>query len=178
MNDHMSSDEQIQRIYNKTQTLRSPTGLDDMILGKIRALEEEPAPAANDKWWLYIPVAASILLMLMLQFQDKDNIEIGAQQPVEMAQLPVEEKAPAKFKEMQKQQLPQLFFQRTEDINGKIVRACNGKLAEPEENQLPLKTGNTSNNKPSDIPIQPIYPNDATKKSAQYNRVCDDIFRQ
>jgi len=49
MNENISSDEQIQRIYNNTKNLRSPTGLDDMILGKIRALEEEPAPAANDK---------------------------------------------------------------------------------------------------------------------------------
>ena len=65
MNENISSDEQIQRIYNNTKNLRSPTGLDDMILGKIRALEEEPAPAANDKWWVYGSIAASIFLIFI-----------------------------------------------------------------------------------------------------------------
>lgn len=178
MNENISSDEQIQRIYNNTKNLRSPTGLDDMILGKIRALEEEPAPAANDKWWVYGSIAASIFLMFMLQFQGEDTIEIERQQPIEMAQLPVEEKEPPKLKEMKKQQLPQLFFQRTEDINGKIVRACNGTLAEPEENQNTLETTKKSNNKRSVLPIKLIYPNDAAKKTPDCERVSSEIFKQ
>lgn len=178
MSEHMSSDEQIQSLYNQTKNLRSPTDLDNIILGKIHTLEEEPTPVLAEKLWIYLPIAASILLVVLLQFRGMDKSVNQTQ--IEIAQLPIEKKLPAKLKNRQKRQLPELFFLPTEDINNKVVRACTAGLVTPEERIATLnKQQKTAHkDKTSNIPVHPIYPNDTNNKNPEYDSVCRQIFKK
>ncbi len=180
MSDKMVSDDKIQHLYNKTKSLQSPAELDSLILGKIRSLEEEPAPAAFEKYWIYLPIAASILLAVFLQFNGSDTTVRQHSQPIETAQLPVKKGSVPKQRNADKNQLPEMFFAPHEDINSKIVPACNGELIEPENlldklsaPRNPKATGKTSN-----LPIKPIYPNSTGKKSPACDSVSGTVFKK
>lgn len=177
MSDYMSSDEKIQSLFNKSKNLRSPTELDDIILGKIRAIDEETASVAGDKRWLYIPIAASILLGVLLQFNRTDNSLNQLRKPVEIAHIA--KKKPTQLKKSQRRQLPELFFLPTEDINNKVVRACTGGLVTPEERIAILNKGQKgeSNKKASDIPLQQMYPNDVNKNKPKCDGVSSQVFK-
>lgn len=180
MSNNISSDEKIQSVYNQTKHLRSPADLDNIILGRIRALEEEPIPISSKKLGIYLPLAASILLMLLLQFRSIDKPMSQMQKPIETAQLPVEKKSSVKPSNKHRRQLPELYFLPTEDINNKVVRACTAGLVSPEERieALNKQKKPVTKDKPSSIPIQQIYPNDPSKTSPKYDSVCRQIFKK
>jgi hypothetical protein len=175
----MNSDEHIQHLYNQTKNLKSPADLDSMILGKIRALDEEPAPISSEKSWIYLPIAASILLAVFLQFNSADTPE-QQHKPIETVQLPTEKQPAPEQKNADRNQLPETFFLPHEDINSKIVPACNGELAEPESIMDNLTAPNKpeSKGKKSNLPIKPIYPNNVSRKSPACDSVSGTVFKK
>lgn len=96
MTDNMHAEQQLQRLYNQTKNQRSPVDLDELILGKVRVLEEKPVPVTSEKLWVYLPIAASLLLVFLLQSHGGDKTENRLQKPLEVVQLPIEKKRAAK----------------------------------------------------------------------------------
>jgi hypothetical protein len=178
MSENMDSDEHIQRLYNQTKNLKSPADLDSIILGKIRALDEEPAPISSEKSWIYLPIAASILLAVFLQFNSSDSQE--QYKPIETVQLPAKKQPAPEQKNAGRNQLPETFFLPHEDINSKIVPACNGELVEPESimDNLTAPNKSESKGKKSNLPIKPIYPNNISKKSPSCDSVSGTVFKK
>ena len=203
MMDKMNSDQKIQQLYNQTKDLTSPTELDDLILGKIQALDEEPAGVRANKW-IYLPIAASVLLAVFLQFRGGDDIdtrfdthffdagdpvskwtlfpslELTNNKPIEVVQVPTKKIAPKPQKNANKNQLPETFLLPNEDINRKIVPACNGRLIEPENMMdkltAPKKQG--AKGKGSGLPIESLYKNNANKKSPACDSVSGVVFKK
>lgn len=176
----MNSDEKIQHLYHKTKNLQSPTDLDNLILGKIRMLEEEPAAIPPEKPWIYLPIAASILLAIFLQFKGSGTIRQPTDKPIEIVKIPAEKQLVIKQRNAEKNQLPETFFLPNEDINSKIVPACNGELIEPETviNKLTIPNKPETKGKSSDLPIKLIYPNNANKKTPACDRVSGTVFKK
>ena len=163
------SDKQIQQLYNKTKEINSPPDLDALILGKVRQLEEPVIVVESIKKWGYFAVAASILFVVLLQLKDGDNRE----KSVEIAKIPNKPKiAP-------RNQLPDLFLLPHQNINNKVVPACTAELITPEERlgliRKPKKPN--SKQKPSKIPIQPMYPTNGTKKNPSCDSVSGRLFK-
>jgi len=179
MSEKMNSDDKIQQLYNKTKTLKSPADLDSLILGKIRELEQPPIPADSKKQWIYLPIAASILLAVFLQFKTVDRSEINPVKTVEIAQLPIKSNAVPKAKNANKNQLPEMFFIPKNDFNRKVVPACNGQLVEPDGvvDKLLIPKEQESEGKESNIPIKPLYSNKSAKKIPACDSVSKQIFK-
>lgn len=176
MNDNMNADEKIRCLYNKTKDVKSPSELDDIILGKIRAIEEQPVISSRNEWHS-IAIAASLLVVVFIQLKGTgDETEGMIKKPVEIAELPVKNELVAEQKNRNKNQLPEMFFLPHEDINAKIVPACTGDLVVPEDNQNTLDVINSVKAKPkvSRLPIKPIYPQD----NYQAPLPCDSVSSQ
>ena len=166
MSENMNSDEHIQLLYNKTKNLKSPTDLDSMILRKIREPDEKSGSISTEKSWVYLPIAASILVAVFLQFKGESSNEKPLEKPVEIVQLPVEKKSTHNQKSANKNQLPEIFFLPNENINSKIAPACNGEFIEPDsviDQLIAPKSG--AKRRSSNIPFEPIYPNNAIKNN-------------
>lgn len=174
MSKNINPDEHIQRIYNKTKNLKSPSELDDLILGKIRHLEDEPITASADSSWIYLPIAASILLAVFLQFKSSGETE-PFNESIETAQLPTKNKPISKQENIERNKLPEMFFIPHEDINSKIVPACDGQFLDPDGVVDQLIAPDS---KSSDLPIRLIYPNDISKEAPECDRVSKQIFKK
>ena len=177
MSDSINSDGKIQRLYNTTKNLKSPTELDTLILDKIRMIEEQPLPITPHKWNVYLPIAASVLVVVLWQFNNGDEQEKQFIKPIETVQLPISKESKLKLEEKGKNQLPEIFFLPTEDIKNKIVSACTAKLAIPGEEQDSAEISNTKEKK-SSIPIKLIYPYDATGKMPECNSISNQILKK
>jgi len=177
MNDNMNSDEKIQHIYNATKHISSPADLDNLILGKVRALEEQTVIASSKKSWVYLPIAASILLAVIFQIQGGSDRGIPLDKPIEIVQLPIDEPIIAKQNNKRKNQLPKVLILPSENINSKILPACTGELIEPEnEDDLTNLEQSIIDQKTSDLPIQLIYPNKRGKQDT--TSVSRQIFKK
>ncbi len=180
MSNDFSSNEQIQRLYNSTKNLKSPSELDTLILDKIRAIEEQPLPIVTNKWNVYLPIAASVLVVVLWQFNNEDEQEKQFIQPIETVQLPIIKESQPKSEEKERNQLPEMFFLPTEDIKNKVVSACTAKLAIPGEVLKKQDASEISNvkEKKSNIPIKLIYPYDAKSKTPECNSVSSQILKK
>lgn len=76
--------------------------------------------------------------------------------------------------------MPELFFLPSEDINNKVVRACNGILAIPgKDSEVTVLEGvdkEGTKEKTSDLPIRLIYPNDLRYKTPECQQISNQIF--
>jgi hypothetical protein len=179
MSEHSHSDQKIQTLYDKTKNLKSPIDLDEMILEKIRRLEEDPTLTKSKSAWFYLPIAASVLLAIFLQFKGESAKEGLLKNSIEIAKLPTNNGTVPKQNNAKRNQLPNIFFAPQENISEKIVPACNGVLVEPESitNKL-IKPNDSSAAKPSNLPIELIYPNKSGDKSPACDSVSSQIFKK
>lgn len=180
MSDKTDKQQQIQDIYNKTKNLKSPSELDHFILGKIRSGNEQIEESISNKSWLYLPVAASVILAVFLQLKPTDSPESLPRQPVKIVQLPNKKNAISIPEKNNRNQLPDIFFLPQEDINSKIVPACNGQLIEPESlvEKLPSSKLVKPKNKKSELPIKLIYPNNTTNNSPSCDKISNQVFKK
>ncbi len=179
MSDNLHSDEQIQQIYNATKNLESPTELDSLILNRVRSIEEQPTPLATRQLKIYLPIAASVLIIIFLQFK---TVGSGNQitEPIEIVQPPIAKKSLSKPKNAQRNRLPNSDFLPFEGINKKVLPACTANFPSPEENFKNLNTKKESDvkAKQSDIPLGSIYSGDATNPYPKSDSVSKEILKK
>lgn len=167
--------DKIQRIYNRTKFQdASPKDLDDLILEKMRTLDNKPQPIWYKKSEVYIPIAASILLLAIFQ---PSRVEKTDQMPIEIVKTLPDNKPTTPVINANRNKLPDIFLKPQKDISNKVVPACTGNLVVPEVKMDLIEKNTADKSKRSNLPMKPIYPYDKTKSSPNCDSVSSQILK-
>ena len=171
--------DKIQQIYNQTKFQdTSPKDLDDLILRKVRATKTESKLVWYQKIEVYIPVAASILLVIIFQLSNEEKTNKVSVDNVKSIAKKDSEKS---IVNANRNKLPHVLINPKADITPNITPACNGTLIEPEE-KMDLIENNSENSdsklRSSTLPIQSIYSFDKTKPLPECDKISSQILKK